>query len=196
MPCSASASRSWPSTTRGRAARRRSIRLPSVVALRKYQRSARRVAFTRFNVFLRDRFTCQYCGEVFASSALTFEHVIPRSRGGQTTWSNIVTACVPVQHGQGQLAAHQAAAPAEGADAQRAAGGQARVSARLSARELDGLPLLGRAARGLDQLRLVAQWIRAPPSEGGGRAFKSRRDVHHLHEHDTEGSAGVAGNPS
>jgi len=67
------------------------IRLPSVVALRKL----RRVAFTRFNVFLRDRFTCQYCGEVFASSALTFEHVTPRSRGGQTTWRNIVTACVP-----------------------------------------------------------------------------------------------------
>jgi hypothetical protein len=59
------------------------IRLPSVVALRKYQRSARRVAFTRFNVFLRDRFTCQYCGEGFASSALTFEHVIPRSRGAR-----------------------------------------------------------------------------------------------------------------
>src|SRR5215510_10324320 len=49
------------------------IRLPSVVALRKYQRSARRVAFTRFNVFLRDRFTCQYCGQAFAASALTFE---------------------------------------------------------------------------------------------------------------------------
>jgi 5-methylcytosine-specific restriction endonuclease McrA len=71
------------------------IRLPSVVALRKFQPGARRVAFTRFNVFLRDRFTCQYCGEAFASSALTFEHVIPRSRGGQTTWSNIVTACMP-----------------------------------------------------------------------------------------------------
>jgi len=77
------------------------IRLPSVVALRKYQRSARRVAFTRFNVFLRDRFTCQYCGEVFPSSALTFEHVIPRSRGGKTTWSNIVTACVPCNRGKG-----------------------------------------------------------------------------------------------
>ena len=71
------------------------IRLPSVVALRKYQRTPRRVAFTRFNVFLRDRFRCQYCGETFASSALTFEHVIPRSRGGHTCWSNIVTACVP-----------------------------------------------------------------------------------------------------
>jgi 5-methylcytosine-specific restriction endonuclease McrA len=71
------------------------IRLPSVVALRRYQRAPQRVAFTRFNVFLRDRFRCQYCGEVFASSALTFEHVVPRSKGGQTTWSNIVTACVP-----------------------------------------------------------------------------------------------------
>ena len=152
-PCSASASRSWPSTTRGRAAR------PRRFGCRPWWRCAstsappRRVAFTRFNVFLRDRFTCQYCGEAFASSALTFEHVIPRSRGGQTTWSNIVTACVPVQHGQGQLAAHQAAARAEGADAQRAAGCQARVSARLSARELGGLPLLGRAARGLASSR-------------------------------------------
>jgi 5-methylcytosine-specific restriction endonuclease McrA len=59
------------------------------------------VAFTRFNVFLRDRFTCQYCGETFASSALTFEHVIPRSRGGQTSWSNIVTACMPCNTGKG-----------------------------------------------------------------------------------------------
>ena len=77
------------------------IRLPSVVALRKYQRAARRVAFTRFNVFLRDRFTCQYCGSAFASSALTFEHVIPRSRGGQTTWSNIVSACEPCNRAKG-----------------------------------------------------------------------------------------------
>ena len=77
------------------------IRLPSVIALRGYRPAPRHVAFTRFNVFLRDRFTCQYCGEAFASSALTFEHVIPRSRGGQTTWSNIVTACVPCNTGKG-----------------------------------------------------------------------------------------------
>ena len=77
------------------------IRLPSVVALRKYQRTPRRVAFTRFNVFLRDRFTCQYCGKVLSASALTFEHVIPRSHGGQTRWSNIVTACVPCNTSKG-----------------------------------------------------------------------------------------------
>ena len=75
--------------------------LAAVVALRKYQRASQRVAFTRFNVFLRDRFTCQYCGEVFPSSALTFEHVVPRSRGGQTTWFNIVTACVPCNTAKG-----------------------------------------------------------------------------------------------
>ena len=44
---------------------------------------------------LRDRFTCRYCGRVFASSALTFDHVIPRARGGTTCWSNVVTACGP-----------------------------------------------------------------------------------------------------
>ena len=71
------------------------IRLPSAVALRRYRRTPRHVAFTRFNVFLRDRFRCQYCGERFPASALTFEHVIPRSKGGTTSWSNIVTACVP-----------------------------------------------------------------------------------------------------
>ena len=71
------------------------IQLPSVIALKRYERRARRVAFTRFNVFLRDRFTCQYCGRVLASSALTFDHVLPRSRGGATCWSNVVTACAP-----------------------------------------------------------------------------------------------------
>ena len=49
-------------------------------------------AFTRFNVFLRDRFQCQYCG---CHDDLTFDHLIPRSRGGQTTWENVTTACSP-----------------------------------------------------------------------------------------------------
>ena len=71
------------------------IQLPSVIALKRFERRARRVAFTRFNVFLRDRFTCQYCGQVFAASALTFDHVVPRARGGATNWSNVVAACGP-----------------------------------------------------------------------------------------------------
>lgn len=66
------------------------IRLPSVVSLKQYVRPARHPAFTRFNVFLRDRFACQYCG---AGDDLTFDHLIPRAHGGQTTWENVVAAC-------------------------------------------------------------------------------------------------------
>lgn len=66
------------------------MRLPSVVSLKDYVKPARTPAFTRFNVFLRDRFQCQYCG---IGSDLTFDHVVPRSRGGRTTWDNVVTAC-------------------------------------------------------------------------------------------------------
>ncbi|CAN1550038.1 McrA Restriction endonuclease [Rhabdaerophilaceae bacterium] len=69
-----------------------SMRLPSVVSLKAYVKPSRTPAFTRFNVFLRDRFTCQYCG---SKEDLTFDHVIPRSKGGMTTWENVVTACSP-----------------------------------------------------------------------------------------------------
>ena len=68
------------------------IRLPSVVSLKTFVKPALHPAFTRFNVFLRDRFSCQYCG---AREDLTFDHVIPRSRGGMTRWDNVVTACAP-----------------------------------------------------------------------------------------------------
>lgn len=66
------------------------MRLPSVVSLKTYIKPARNPAFTRFNVFLRDRFSCQYCG---TRDDLTFDHLVPRSRGGQTTWQNVVAAC-------------------------------------------------------------------------------------------------------
>lgn len=69
------------------------MQLPSVISLRDYVPAARWPAFTRFNVFLRDRFTCQYCGTPGPSHELTFDHVVPRSRGGRTTWENVVAAC-------------------------------------------------------------------------------------------------------
>ncbi len=69
------------------------IKLPSVLALKEYVPMASRPAFTRFNVFLRDRWTCQYCASGFKTHELTFDHVIPRSRGGRTNWENIVAAC-------------------------------------------------------------------------------------------------------
>ena len=71
------------------------MRLPSVVSLKESIPAARRPAFTRFNVFLRDRFSCQYCGIRSPAEGLTFDHVIPKSRGGRTTWSNVVAACEP-----------------------------------------------------------------------------------------------------
>jgi len=74
------------------------MRLPSVVSLKTYVKPALFPAFTRFNVFLRDRFSCQYCG---AREDLTFDHVIPRSRGGLTRWDNVVTACAPCNLAKG-----------------------------------------------------------------------------------------------
>ena len=74
------------------------MQIPSVVALKSYVTQDRPPAFTRFNLFLRDAFTCQYC---VAGEDLTFDHVIPRSRGGRTTWENIVTACAPCNLAKG-----------------------------------------------------------------------------------------------
>eukprot|EP00183_Erythrolobus_madagascarensis_P000404 CAMPEP_0185848494 /NCGR_PEP_ID=MMETSP1354-20130828/3347_1 /TAXON_ID=708628 /ORGANISM="Erythrolobus madagascarensis, Strain CCMP3276" /LENGTH=277 /DNA_ID=CAMNT_0028548897 /DNA_START=318 /DNA_END=1151 /DNA_ORIENTATION=+ len=69
--------------------------LPSVICLKKYQQSCLKTpAFSRFNVFLRDDFRCQYCSREFRPSELTFDHVLPRSRGGRSTWSNIVACCM------------------------------------------------------------------------------------------------------
>ncbi len=68
------------------------IRIPSVVVLKDYVKPQKRVAFTRFNLFLRDEFCCQYCG---SKGDLTFDHVLPRSKGGVTSWDNVVAACAP-----------------------------------------------------------------------------------------------------
>ncbi|HEY0053599.1 MAG TPA: HNH endonuclease [Caulobacteraceae bacterium] len=68
------------------------LKLPSVISLKSYIDQDRSPAFTRFNVFLRDGFQCQYCG---TREVLTFDHVVPRSKGGRSTWENIVAACSP-----------------------------------------------------------------------------------------------------
>ena len=66
------------------------MKLPSVIALKSYIVPQSKPSFTRFNVFLRDRFSCQYCG---SGEELTFDHLLPRSKGGETHWDNVVTAC-------------------------------------------------------------------------------------------------------
>jgi len=69
------------------------LKLPSVIALKDYVAPRRRPAFTRFNVFLRDNFVCQYCHEQYLANELTFDHIIPKCIGGKTTWTNVVSAC-------------------------------------------------------------------------------------------------------
>ena len=66
------------------------MRLPSVIALKNFIKPSEHPSFTRFNVFLRDKFSCQYCG---SKNDLTFDHLLPRSKGGKTDWDNVVTAC-------------------------------------------------------------------------------------------------------
>jgi len=69
------------------------LKLPSVIALKNYVMPKRQPAFTRFNVFLRDNFTCQYCNHCFSANELTFDHLTPRCMNGKTTWYNVVSAC-------------------------------------------------------------------------------------------------------
>ena len=66
------------------------MNLPSVIALKSFIKPSENPNFTRFNVFLRDKFACQYCGD---KKDLTFDHLLPKSKGGLTDWENVVTAC-------------------------------------------------------------------------------------------------------
>lgn len=73
---------------------RESFPMPAVVrVLRSFKRDKIRIKFSRLNIYARDAFTCQFCCKQFPAEDLTFDHVIPRSRGGKTNWENIVAAC-------------------------------------------------------------------------------------------------------
>lgn len=73
--------------------------LPSIVCLKSYVAPSRDPALTRFNIFLRDGFACNYCDA--RNVPLTFDHVLPRSKGGQTTWENTTAACEPCNSRKG-----------------------------------------------------------------------------------------------
>jgi 5-methylcytosine-specific restriction endonuclease McrA len=71
------------------------IQVPRVIRLLEYEKIPKQtVKFNRRNIFARDNNQCQYCGKRYATSELSLDHVIPRSQGGQTTWENIVCACL------------------------------------------------------------------------------------------------------
>ena len=72
----------------------RAIRVPRVILLQGYDRVPRRyVRFSRFNIYARDQNRCQYCGRQFPRPDLNLDHVVPRSRGGTSTWENVVCSC-------------------------------------------------------------------------------------------------------
>ncbi len=84
------------------------IRVPRVIVLMLFDRMPRKeVKFTRHNIFERDKNTCQYCGEHFDRKELNLDHILPRDKGGLTTWENIVCSCIPCNTRKGNRLAHQ-----------------------------------------------------------------------------------------
>jgi 5-methylcytosine-specific restriction endonuclease McrA len=78
-----------------------STRVPAVIMLKEYQKPKSTMRLSKRNVFLRDEYTCQYCGTEVNESAATLDHVHPVSKGGKTTWENSATACKPCNYRKG-----------------------------------------------------------------------------------------------
>ena len=85
------------------------IRIPRVIVLLAFDRMPKKeIKFTRHNIFERDANTCQYCRKTFDRKDLNLDHVIPRDRGGQTTWENIVCSCIPCNTRKANRLPHEA----------------------------------------------------------------------------------------
>jgi 5-methylcytosine-specific restriction endonuclease McrA len=85
------------------------IRIPRVIVLLLFDRMPRKeVKFTRHNIFERDKNTCQYCAKHFDKKDLNLDHVVPRDRGGATTWENIVCSCIACNTRKGNRLPHEA----------------------------------------------------------------------------------------
>jgi 5-methylcytosine-specific restriction endonuclease McrA len=84
------------------------IAVPEVIVLTTFNgRFSKEVRFSRRNIFERDENCCQYCGRKYDRSDLTLDHVVPRSRGGTSTWTNIVLACVKCNMRKGDRLVHE-----------------------------------------------------------------------------------------
>lgn len=89
-----------------------SVRVPEVILLNAFNGFFHKdVRFSRRNIFERDKNTCQYCGAKFARSELTIDHVVPRSKGGRDTWTNLVLACVKCNVKKGDRTPTEAGRP-------------------------------------------------------------------------------------
>lgn len=79
-----------------------SMPMPSVIRLHSYRRVPRQTrALSRKNILMRDRYICQYCSQKFQPSKLTLDHIVPKSKGGVSSWSNLVAACYSCNHAKG-----------------------------------------------------------------------------------------------
>jgi 5-methylcytosine-specific restriction endonuclease McrA len=78
-----------------------SINVPAVAVTKEYYNFKKGVKFSRHNMYLRDLYQCQYCGDTFPTGDLTIDHVVPRAAGGKTVWDNVVTACRPCNSRKG-----------------------------------------------------------------------------------------------
>lgn len=88
---------------------RQALKVPSVIRLLEYRRIPHQSrALSRKNILLRDRYTCQYCGKTLPSGELTLDHVIPRSRAGESSWENLVASCNPCNNRKGSRTPEEA----------------------------------------------------------------------------------------
>ena len=88
---------------------RQTMKMPSVIRLLEYRRIPHQTrALSRKNILMRDRYTCQYCLKVSPSGELTLDHVIPRSRAGETTWENLVACCIHCNNRKGSRTPEEA----------------------------------------------------------------------------------------
>ena len=87
----------------------RAILVPRVIILQLYDRIPRtKVRFSRYNIYLRDGNTCQYCGRELPRTDLNLDHVVPRAQGGRTTWENVVCCCIDCNLSKGARTPDQA----------------------------------------------------------------------------------------
>ncbi len=90
------------------AATTREMRMPSIIRLLYYiRRPMQRVALTKKNVLLRDDYTCQYCG-THGEKLMTVDHIVPKSRGGPSTWENLACACMQCNNRKNNRTPHEA----------------------------------------------------------------------------------------
>src|ERR1700689_4061975 len=87
----------------------RAMKVPSVIRLLAYRHIPQQIrALSRKNILLRDRNTCQFCGKIFPASELTLDHVVPRSRGGRSSWENLVACCYQCNNRKGDRTPEEA----------------------------------------------------------------------------------------